>query len=72
MNVTVKCMRKFPGHDGNNIYYSGESMIVDAMGEVLYTKAHTEDIFTMTLQKEKLTEIRSKLPFFERCRPLSY
>jgi omega-amidase len=51
------------GTDGNDIYYSGETMIVDAMGEVLYTKAHEEDIFTIVLQKEKLQEVRNKLPF---------
>lgn len=53
------------GKDGMDIYYSGDSMIVDAMGEVLYTKAHEEDIFTITLQKEKLEEVRTKLPFWK-------
>jgi len=53
------------GHDGNNIYHSGDSMVVDPMGEVLYTKAHEEDIFTVTLQKEKLEEVRTKLPFWK-------
>lgn len=51
------------GKDGNDIYHSGDSMIVDPMGEVLYTKAHDEDIHTLTLQKEKLEDIRTKLPF---------
>ena len=53
------------GNDAHNIYYSGDSMIVDAMGEVLYSKAHAEDVFTYTLQKEKLEEVRSKLPFLK-------
>jgi omega-amidase len=53
------------GNDGNNIYYSGDSMVVDPMGEILYTKAHEEDIFTVTLQREKLEEIRAKLPFWK-------
>ena len=53
------------GKDGNEIYYSGESMAVDPMGEVLYTKAHEEDIFTITLSKEKLEEIRTRLPFWK-------
>jgi len=52
------------GKDGKDNYYSGDSMIVDAMGEVLYTKAHEEDIFTITLQKENLEEVRTKLPFW--------
>jgi predicted amidohydrolase len=38
-------------------------MIVDAMGEVLYSRAHHEDIYTIELQKEKLDDIRNKLPF---------
>ena len=53
------------GNDGNAFYYSGNSMIVDAMGEVLYEKEHEEDVFTITLSKEKLEEIRHKLPFLK-------
>lgn len=53
------------GNDGNGIHYTGESMIVDAMGEVLYTKSEDEDIYTLSLEKEKLDEIRSKLPFLK-------
>jgi omega-amidase len=53
------------GHDGNNIYYSGDSMIVDPMGEILYQIAHEEDIFTYALEKEKLEEVRTKLPFLK-------
>lgn len=53
------------GHDGNNTYHSGDSMVVDPMGEVLYTKAHDEDIFTVILDKEKLQEVRAKLPFWK-------
>lgn len=53
------------GDDGNNLHHTGDSMIVDAMGEVLYTKANDEDIFTITLQKDKLDEVRHKLPFLD-------
>jgi predicted amidohydrolase len=53
------------GHDGNNIYHSGDSMVVDPMGEIIYTKAHEEDVFTVTLHKDKLEEIRTKLPFWK-------
>lgn len=53
------------GNDGNNIHHSGDSMIIDAMGQVLYTKENTEDIFTLTLQKQALEAVRSKLPFLE-------
>jgi omega-amidase len=53
------------GNDGNNIYHSGDTLIADAMGKVLYTREHEEDIFTITLQKETLEEVRQKLPFLE-------
>lgn len=53
------------GKDGHDIYHSGDSMIVDPLGEVLYTRAHEEDIHTLTLQKDKLEEVRHKLPFLE-------
>lgn len=53
------------GNDGNNIYHNGDSMVVSPMGEVLYEKLHDEDIFTITLQKEQLTEIRQRFPFWK-------
>lgn len=53
------------GEDGNGIYHSGNSMVVDPLGELLYHKEHEEDIFTITLEKEKLTEVRSKFPFWK-------
>ncbi len=51
------------GNDGNGIYHNGESMIIDPMGEILYNKKDEEDIYTCTLQKEALTEVRSQFPF---------
>lgn len=53
------------GNDGNGIYYSGDSMAVNAMGEILYHKAHEEDVCTITLQKEDLQNIREKMPFWK-------
>ena len=53
------------GNDGNNIYHSGDSMVIDPLGEVLYTKAHEEDSCTITLSKEKLEESRNKFPFWK-------
>lgn len=53
------------GSDGNNIYHSGDSMVVDPMGEVLYTKKDEEDIFTITLDHGQLKTIREKLPFLK-------
>ena len=53
------------GDDGNNIHYSGDSMIIDPLGEVLLTKENEEGILTVVLQKEKLEEVRSKFPFWK-------
>lgn len=51
------------GEDGNKIYHSGDSMVIDAMGEVMYHKKDEEDVFTITLEKEPLQSVREKLPF---------
>lgn len=53
------------GTDGNNIYYSGESMAVNAMGEILYHNKDQEDVFTVTLEKKHLNAVREKLPFWK-------
>jgi omega-amidase len=53
------------GTDANDIYYSGNSLVIDPMGQVLYHMADEEDVFTITLQKEKLEEVRSKFPFWK-------
>lgn len=52
------------GEDGNGIYYSGDSMVIDPLGEILYHKADEEAICTITLQKTKLEEVRTKFPFW--------
>jgi predicted amidohydrolase len=53
------------GRDGNEIYYRGNSMVIDPLGEVLYHFADDEDIFTITLQKEHLQQVRAKYPFWK-------
>ena len=53
------------GTDGNNIYHSGDSMIVDPLGNILYEKEKQPDVFTYTLKKETLTDVRSKFPFWK-------
>jgi omega-amidase len=53
------------GKDGNDIYHSGNSMIIDPLGEVLYHMADDEDIFTITLQKEHEEQVREKFPFWK-------
>jgi omega-amidase len=53
------------GNDGNNIHHSGDSMIIDPLGTIIYHKAEEEDVLTYTLQKETLNEVRNKFPFWK-------
>ncbi len=53
------------GLDGNNIAHSGDSLIIGPLGEVLYHCAYEEDVFTITLQKEELTNARTQFPFWK-------
>jgi len=53
------------GEDGNHIYYSGESMVIDPAGEILYQKSNLEEVFTVTLDKSHLQGIRQKFPFWK-------
>ena len=52
------------GNDGNNIYHSGDSLVINPLGETLYHKADEEDINTITLVKDDLEVIRNKFPFW--------
>ena len=53
------------GTDANNIAYSGNSLVIDPLGQVLYHMADEEDVNTITLQKEMLDDVRSKFPFWK-------
>ena len=53
------------GSDANNIYYSGNSLVIDPLGQVLYHMADEEDVNTITLSKEKLDEVRERFPFWK-------
>ena len=53
------------GDDGNNIAHSGDSMIIDPLGEILYHGVGKEEVFTLALEKEKLDAIRERFPFWK-------
>lgn len=53
------------GTDANDINYSGNSLVIDPLGQVLYHMADDEDVNTITLQKEMLEEVRTKFPFWK-------
>ena len=53
------------GDDGNGIYHSGNSMVIDPLGEVLYHKQDKEDMLTINLDKTHLQTVREKFPFWK-------
>jgi omega-amidase len=53
------------GTDGNGHYYSGDSMVLDPLGTILYHQAGDEDQHTITIEKQALENIRNKLPFLD-------
>jgi omega-amidase len=53
------------GADGNQIMHSGDSMIIDPLGEILYHGGEKEEVFTQTFNKDKLEEIRQRFPFWK-------
>src|SRR6202008_2507023 len=52
------------GNDGHDIYHSGDSMIIDPLGETLYHAGAKDETFTLTLQKDDLTKVRQRFPFW--------
>lgn len=53
------------GTDGNGIYHSGDSMVVDPLGAILHTSGDKEDRSTIALDKDHLEAVRTKLPFLK-------
>ena len=51
------------GVDGNDLYYSGDTSVIDYSGGVVYQTAHAEDIFTVALNYKAQQEYRKKLCF---------
>lgn len=53
------------GTDGNSIYHSGNSLVIDPLGQVLYHMPDDEDVNTVTISKDYLNEVREKFPFWK-------
>lgn len=53
------------GKDGNGILHSGDSSVIDPLGEILYRKENVEDVHTITLLKSRLEEVRDNFPFWK-------
>jgi predicted amidohydrolase len=57
------------GEDGKGINHSGDSMVVDPLGQVLTTNAHEVCTQTIALDKLVLEDIRTKFPFWKDADP---
>ncbi len=51
------------GDDGNGVYHSGDSAVHNPLGEEVVKQSHDEVIKTVSLEKEKIGEVREKFPF---------
>lgn len=51
------------GHDGNDVYHSGDTGLYDFQGYPVYRCAHQEDVFTAALDKTAQRDFRQKLAF---------
>lgn len=51
------------GNDGNDTYHSGDSMAVDALGNVLYHQQHNEGVTTIELDYDELKKTRNTFRF---------
>jgi len=55
----------------NKHTYSGDSLVIDPLGQVLYHQADIEDIFTITLEKEEVNKVRMQFPFWKDADPFT-
>jgi omega-amidase len=53
------------GHDGNQVYHSGDSTCIDPNGNVVYYKRDEEDLYTFTISAEELIKTRRYMPFLK-------
>lgn len=51
------------GHDGNEVFHSGDSMCIDPNGKVIYYKPNDEDLYTFSINKNDLIQARINFPF---------
>jgi omega-amidase len=53
------------GHDGNEVYHSGDSNCIDPNGKVIYYKRDEEDMYTFTIVGDEIEKIRRAMPFLK-------
>ena len=54
------------GDDGNGVYHSGDSALINFKGEkISKTKAHEENLETITISRKELLDFRQKFPAYQ-------
>lgn len=53
------------GNDGNDIYHSGDSLVIDPMGQVLFHAADEEVVHTVSLDLGMLKTVRRQFSFLK-------
>ena len=53
------------GEDGNQISHSGDSMLIDPLGNILFTKHFEEVVHSFELTKDTLNNTRNSFPFWK-------
>ena len=53
------------GHDGNEIYHSGDSTCIDPNGNVVYYKRDEEDLYTFSIIADEVAKARRAMPFLK-------
>lgn len=51
------------GHDGNEVYHSGDSSCIDPNGNTVYYKRDEEDVYTFSIIGDEVNKTRTALPF---------
>jgi predicted amidohydrolase len=50
------------GTDGNGLYHSGDSSVIDPVGNILFRSAHAPCVFTLSLERGRLDDYRQSFP----------
>jgi omega-amidase len=53
------------GHDGNEVYHSGDSTCIDPNGNVVYYKRDEEDVYTFSIIADEVIKTRRAMPFLK-------
>lgn len=53
------------GHDGNEVYHSGDSTCIGPNGNVIYYKRDEEDVYTLSIIGSEVEKTRRTLPFLK-------